>query len=138
MGADIPQLSPPSPLATELTDLHREVAALRQQGAIMLRLLSGILETLKDIRNHEDILEHEIEVVEKEIEQIIGQDDTRTGTCPACGAPLEHHLASGGDLRICPACGLSQFVDKAGIVRHVARPVPPPPPDAALPSPWVD
>lgn len=138
MGADIPKLSPPSPLVMELTDLHREVAALRQQGAIMMRLLSGILETLKDVKNHEDILEREINVVEREIEQIIGQDDTRSGICPTCGAPLEHHLSSGGDLRICPACGLSQFVDKAGIVRHVAQPAPQLPPEAAMPRPWVE
>ena len=138
MGADMHPLPPQGPLATELVELRREVASLRQQGSIMLRLLSGMLGTLKDIRNHEDILERDIGVVEKEVEQILGQEDASGGDCPACGAPLEHHLASGGDLRICPACGLSQFVDKAGIVRHVARPVPPPPPDAALPSPWVD
>ena len=97
MGADIQQQSPPGSLVSELSDLHREVASLRQQSAMMLRLLAGILGRLKEIRNHEDILEHEINVVEKEIEQIIGQDDPRTATCPACGAPLEHHVASGGD-----------------------------------------
>lgn len=137
MGADIPPLSPQSSLVTELAELRHEVASLRQQGAILMRMLSGVLASLKDIRNHEDILEQDIGVVEKEIEQIIGQEDTRAGLCPSCGAPLEHHLASGGDLRICPACGLSQFVDKAGIVRHTAHPVPQPLPEAAQPRPWV-
>lgn len=138
MGADIQPLSPPNSSAPELTELRREVASLRQQSTIMLRLLSGMLATLKDIRNHEDILEQDISVVEKEIEQILGPEDSQDGVCPACGASLEHHLASGGDLRICPVCGLSQFVDRGGVVRHTAHPAPQPSPDAALPPPWVD
>lgn len=120
-----------------LTALRQEVVSLRHQGAIMLRLLSSMLGTLKEIRSQEDVIEHDIDVVEREIEQILGQDGN-SARCPSCGGPFDHHSASGGDLRICPACGLSQFVDAAGVVRHTTLPSVLPPDDIPPSASWVE
>lgn len=131
---------PPAPamaaLIEEIRHLRHSVTSLHLQGAAMLRMLSALSKTVKDLRDHEGNIEHGIDVIEKEIELLLSSASMQA-TCPACGAPLDHHPAAAGDLRVCPACGLSQFVDARGVVRSTSAPGPAPSADPATPTPWV-
>lgn len=124
-------------LANTVRSIQTQLDTLQRQGAIIARALSTISAQLDEISAREGKLEHGIDNIEDEVAQITAAP--RAGAlCPTCGAPLQHHPAPGGDLRICTACGFSQFVDTHGIARTAALPPSTPCPDGheSLPS-WV-
>lgn len=129
--------TPVAQLVTELHRLQNQVSVLQTQGAAMLRLMSAMVGSMKELNARDGKIEREVSLIEKEFEHLQG-NATSAATCPACGAPFEHHRAATGDLRVCTACGLSQFVDGFGIVRGTTLPVPPPAPSPMdTPTPWV-
>lgn len=124
-------------LSEELRHVHHHLAALHQQGAIMLRMLSVIMNKLNELSSQEEGLEREIGTIESEIAQLIASPSA-TASCPACGGPLDHHRAASGELHVCSACGFSQFVDSRGMVRNTTTPVALPMGDGdAAPPSWV-
>lgn len=124
-------------LTNAVHSIQAQLSILQRQGATMTRMLSRISGQLDEISARERELGHDIDSIEDEVAQIAATP--RTGAlCPACGAPLQHHPAPGGDLRVCTACGFSQFVDAIGIARATSLPPAIPCPDGP-PSPpsWV-
>lgn len=124
-------------LTNALRGIQAQLNSLQRQGAIMARMLSTISAQLDEISAREGELEHGIDNIGDEVAQIAATPRA-DALCPACGAPLQHHPAPGGDLRICTACGFSQFVDAHGIARTAALPpsTPIPGDHERLPS-WV-
>lgn len=124
-------------LANTVRGIQTQLAILQRQGASIARALSAINGRLDEINAREGELEHSIDNIEDEIAQIAAAPHA-SPLCPACGAPLQHHPAPGGDLRVCTACGFSQFVDAAGIARATSLPPTTPRPDDHTPPPsWV-
>lgn len=124
-------------LANTVRGIQSQLASLQRQGAIIARVLSNISAKLDEISAREGEMEQGIDNIEDEVAQIVAAPRA-SALCPACGAPLQHHPAPGGDLRICSACGFSQFVDVSGIARTSSLPPTTPCPDDHSPPPsWV-
>lgn len=137
MGHDLLPQTHDTAQDSAIQALRQEVSVLRRQGSLMLRLMVATLNALRDLKKREDDIKRNIDVVENEIKEI-QEHEAAPALCPSCGAPLEHHDADGGDLRVCPACGLSQFVDGSGMIRHTTLPVSLPADAPPVPHSWVE
>lgn len=124
-------------LSGEIRHVQHHLASLHQQGAVMLRMMSAMMNKLKELTIKEEGLEHGIDAIENEIARMTSSL-AAAGSCPACGGPLDHHQAASGELQICRACGFSRFVDGHGVVRTTAQPAAPPVADEGIAPPsWV-
>lgn len=124
-------------LSTELRHVQRQLTVLHQQGFVMLRVLSALMNRLAELNDKESAMARDVGDMEKELAQLVAAAPAAS-LCPSCGGPLDHHIAASGELHICTSCGFSQFVDRHGIVRSTAQPPPPPPADGEHPpSSWV-
>lgn len=124
-------------LSDELRHVRHHLAALHQQGAVMLRMLSVIMNKLNELSSKEEGLEREVGAIENEIAQLI-TSPSATSSCPACGGPLDHHRAASGELNVCTACGFSQFVDSRGMIRNTTAPATlPVAGNESVPPSWV-
>jgi len=121
----------------EIAELRREVTSLRRDSDLALKMLGILLKSVHALNRHENSIEHSINDIAKEISDLHGDRGQTHTHCPNCGAPLEHHAATAGDLQICVACSWSQFIDRSAGPLPATFPAPPPAKNAA-PLTWVD
>lgn len=127
----------PQTLSGELRHVQHHLACLHQQSALMLRMMSALLNKLNELSTKEEGIGHGIDTIENEISQLIGTAPA-TSSCPSCGGPLDHHRAASGELHVCTSCGFSRFVDGHGVIRSASQPATfPATGDGAAPPSWV-
>lgn len=139
MAASIPEQNRTEFLLVEIVELRRELASLRRDSAVTLKMLTALLNAVRTLDRHEVSIEHTISDIAKEIDGLHCDHPQTSSHCPNCGAPIEHHDATAGDLRICTACGWSQFVDRGeGALPPTFPATIPATINSAAPSTWVE
>lgn len=78
--------------------MRGDIAEIRHDAELTLGLLASLAQKIHEITIHDGAAGYSI--------------TEAPAHCPTCGSSLDHHPAPAGDLRICGACGWTQFVDQ--------------------------